>query len=230
MSLETSIYPLMDLLGTIAFTCSGSMIAMQRHLDFLGVVILGLTTAFGGGICRDIILGRIPPTVFQYPTNAIIAFWINTFLFIAVKNRWSKRLHLQSVEYDRLMNILDAIGLGIFTATGINKAILFGYEKYPFFCIFLGVMTGVGGGILRDIFSGCTPAVFRKHIYACASLIGAILYFCMRPFTGDDFALLFSSAIIFIIRILSRHYLWNLPKADSELLEETICIQKEASS
>lgn len=217
MLLETSIYPLMDLFGTIAFACSGAMIAMQRKLDYLGVVTLGLTTAFGGGICRDIILGRIPPTVFQEPGNAIIAFWISTFLFVAVKNKWSAKLHLQSEEYEEIMNILDAIGLGIFTVTGINKALLFGYEKYPYFCIFLGVLTGVGGGVLRDIFSGETPAVFRKHIYACASLAGGVFYYYTRHTLGDDVAILTSSLIIFVIRILARHYLWNLPKADSEL-------------
>lgn len=79
-------------------------------------------------------------------------------------------LHLQGETYDNIMNFLDAVGLGLFTATGVNMAISAGFGNNGFLCAFLGVITGVGGGILRDILSGQTPVVLRKHIYACASI------------------------------------------------------------
>jgi len=88
-----------------------------------------------------------------------------------------KILDGRSIEtYEKVMNIFDAIGLGAFTVVGIDTAVLSGYGDYHFLIIFLGVITGVGGGILRDIMAGQTPYVLRKHIYACASIAGAILY------------------------------------------------------
>ncbi len=216
MIIENSIYLAMEFVGTIAFACSGSMIAMQRRLDYLGVVVLGITTAVGGGILRDIIIGQIPPSLFLNPSNAIIAFWINTCLFITVKMRWSHYLHLQSKEYDDIMNLSDALGLGIFTATGINTAITAGFGSYTLFCVFLGVITGVGGGILRDILLGQTPIVLRKHVYACASIAGAVTYINLLPIANRDTSMLLSSLVVLVIRILARKYNWNLPVANSE--------------
>ena len=161
MQLGTSVYSLMEFLGTISFALSGAMVAMQRRLDFLGVIVLGLTTAFGGGICRDILIGQIPPSVFSAPKTAYFVFWITTFFFIAVRFQWSKYLHLQSRAYEDITNLLDAVGLGIFTATGINRSIMAGFGDYTIFCIFLGVLTGIGGGIIRDLLAGLTPSVFR---------------------------------------------------------------------
>lgn len=215
MILENSIYMAMEFVGTIAFACSGAMIAMQRRLDYLGVVVLGITTAVGGGILRDIIIGQIPPSLFLKPTNAIIAFWVDTCLFVTVKMRWNNYLHLQSKEYDDIMNLSDALGLGIFTATGINTAITAGFGDYTLLCAFLGVITGVGGGILRDILSGQTPAVLRKHVYACASIAGAVTYISLLPIANQDISMLLSSLVVLVIRILARKYNWNLPVADS---------------
>jgi len=217
--LALSVYSVMDFIGTIAFACSGAMVAMQRRLDYLGVVVLGITTAAGGGILRDIILGKIPPTLFLNPTNAVIAFWVDTCLFIAVKMHWSKKLHLNSKEYDDIMNFLDAIGLGVFTATGINTAVTAGFGQYSLFCAFLGVLTGVGGGILRDILCGRTPIVLRKHIYACASIAGAVFYINMLPLFGRNLSMLASSVVVLLIRILARKYDWNLPVAASDELQ-----------
>lgn len=219
MIIENSIYLIMEFVGTIAFACSGSMIAMQRRLDYLGVVVLGITTAAGGGILRDIIIGQIPPSLFLNPSNAVIAFWVDTCLFVTVKMRWSHYLHLQSREYDDIMNLSDALGLGIFTATGINTAITAGFGNYTLFCIFLGVITGVGGGILRDILLGQTPIVLRKHVYACASIAGAITYINLLPIANRDASMLLSSLVVLVIRILARKYDWNLPVASSEDLE-----------
>lgn len=213
MGTGSSIYSIMELVGTIAFACSGAMIAMQRRLDLLGVILLAIVTSFGGGICRDILIGQIPPAFFTNPSQAYLVCWLSLSMFVIFKMQWNDYLHLRTRAYNDFMNVLDAIGLGIFTVTGINKGIEAGFENYTLFCAFLGVLTGVGGGILRDILSGQTPIVLRKNIYVSASIAGAISYLYLLPYVGENYSLFISSAIVFIIRILASHFRWNLPKA-----------------
>lgn len=127
--------------------------------------------------------------------------------------KWSQLLHLQGETYDNIMNFLDAVGLGLFTATGVNMAISAGFGNNGFLCAFLGVITGVGGGILRDILSGQTPVVLRKHIYACASIAGAVSYLLFMQATDHNLSMFLSSSIVVMIRLLARKYDWNLPGA-----------------
>ena len=113
--------------------------------------------------------------------------------------------------YEKIMNVLDAIGLGAFTVTGVDTGVEAGYGEYHFLIIFLGVITGIGGGILRDIMAGETPFVLKKHIYACASICGACLYVLLLQFTHSDYAMLLSAILVVAIRMLASHYRWNLP-------------------
>ena len=99
-----------------------------------------------------------------------------------------------SVSYTHL--IFDAVGLGAFTVTGINTAVLAGYGDYRFLAVFLGVLTGVGGGVLRDIMAGQTPYILRKHFYACASIIGAIVYTYLLEWTDGDLAVVVSACLV----------------------------------
>ena len=117
---------------------------------------------------------------------------------------------LQSALYDSALSLMDAVGLGAFTVVGINTAISAGFEEYRFFMVFLGVITGVGGGILRDIMANETPAILKKHIYACASLAGALLYTYTRGLSRE-LSMVCSALLVMIIRILARKYRWNLP-------------------
>ena len=213
MVFDTSLYNAMELTGTIAFACSGAMMAMKRKLDLLGVLVLALTTSFGGGIIRDILIGQTPPSLFLDFSQAWVVCWISLCMFVIFKMNWNTYLPLTSKTYDDILNAVDAIGLGLFTVTGINKGIAAGYEEYTLFCAFLGVMTGVGGGILRDILSGQTPIVLQKNIYVSASIAGAVGYLSLSPAIGDNFALIISSTLVFLIRVLARHFDWNLPKA-----------------
>lgn len=210
---ENSVYTFLELAGTIAFAASGAMIAIQKRMDYLGVVVLGVITAVGGGMCRDLLIGQTPPNLFLDPTNTIVAFWVVTCIFIIVKMHWNRYLHINAALYDDMMNLTDAVGLGLFTATGVNMAISAGYGDNHFLCAFLGVITGVGGGILRDILAGQMPAVLRKHIYACASIAGAVSYIWLLPLVSPSLSMAASSSIVVAIRILARHYCWNLPVA-----------------
>lgn len=201
---------MIEMIGTVAFACSGAMVAIQKDLDLLGILVLGVTTACGGGMVRDLLIGSTPPTLFIHPVYVAVAAASTLILFLFVRFLHSSRNILQSALYDSALSLMDAVGLGAFTVVGINTAISAGFEEYRFFLVFLGVITGVGGGILRDIMANETPAILKKHIYACASLAGALLYTYTRGLSRE-LSMVCSALLVVIIRILARKYRWNLP-------------------
>lgn len=202
-----------EIIGTVAFASSGAMVAIRKHLDIFGVLVLGATTAVGGGIIRDIILRITPPATFRNPVYMLLAALTVFIIFIGIKLK-PDILESRFINiYEQVMNILDAIGLGAFTVLGINSAIRAGYGQYRFLLVFLGVLTGIGGGILRDIMAGETPFVLRKHIYACASILGAVLCVQLWGIVPFDWAMILGAALVIVIRMLAAHYRWNLPKA-----------------
>ena len=207
------VFFLMEMIGTVAFACSGAMVAIEKRLDLLGIIVLGETTAVGGGMIRDIIIGIHPPALFVDPIYVIAAFVSVMVLFVAVKYFYQSADMLESPRYEAVLNLLDAIGLGAFTVVGIDTAVGAGFGEYKFLMIFLGVITGVGGGILRDMMAGQTPAVLRKHVYACASIAGAVCYVILMNYTGEGPAMVVSAILVTVIRVLARHYKWNLPRA-----------------
>lgn len=208
-----SVFFVIEIIGTVAFACSGAMVAIEKQLDLLGIIVLGVTTAVGGGMIRDLIIGIQPPTLFVNPVYVLMAFLAVMVIFCIVKFRRMTIRIFSSLTYERVMNLLDAIGLGAFTVVGIDTAIEAGYGEYRFLMIFLGVITGVGGGILRDIMAGQTPAVLKKHVYACASIAGAVCYVLLMERCGTDVSMIVSAILVVAIRVLARHYKWNLPKA-----------------
>lgn len=213
MKIEFSLFFFIEVIGTIAFASSGAMVAIKKQLDLLGVIVLGVTTAVGGGMLRDIIIGNVPPALFKDPIYVLLAFITVMLLFVIVRLN-QKILDGRSMEtYEKVMNIFDAIGLGAFTVVGIDTAVLSGYGDYHFLIIFLGVITGVGGGILRDIMAGQTPYVLRKHIYACASIVGAILYAWLLNYIDGNIAMLIGACSVVLIRLMATHFCWNLPTA-----------------
>ncbi len=211
MELHASIFFPIEIIGTVAFASSGAMVAVRKKLDLFGIIVLGVITAVGGGMLRDLMIGNIPPNMFQNPVYVSTAFVTVLILFLLFR-RWPFLLESRYMEtYEKIMNILDAIGLGAFTVTGIETGIDAGYGNYRFLVIFLGVITGIGGGILRDIMAGETPFVLKKHIYACASISGACLYVFLLQFIHSDYAMLLSALLVIAIRILASHFRWNLP-------------------
>lgn len=211
---ENLVY-IIEILGTIAFASSGALLAMEKHMDLFGVCILGITTAVGGGIIRDVVLGNTPPNVFQNSSYVLVAIIISTLLFIVMYVR--NRLNIVIFDrvknfYDKAMLWMDAIGLGIFTVVGINTAVNQGYKDQIFLLIFVGMITGIGGGVLRDVMALRTPAVFVKHIYACASLAGAIVYIWLINYLPIVAGMAIAASIVVAIRVAAAHYKWNLPK------------------
>ena len=115
-------------------------------------------------------------------------------------------------KYDKFMLVMDSVGLGIFTVVGVNTGIRQGYMDNVFLLVFLGTITGVGGGLLRDMMASVPPYIFVKHIYACASIIGAVVCVYMNRFVGNVQAMVVSSIVVVLIRYLAAHYRWNLPR------------------
>lgn len=210
---QISVFLLVELLGTVAFALSGAMVAIRKNLDLLGIVVLGVITAVGGGMIRDILIGINPPTLFVKPVYVTTAFISVLALFLIIKFGGIKIKVLESEKYESVMNLFDAVGLGAFTVVGIDTAIDAGFRDYTFLIIFLGVITGVGGGLLRDMMADVTPAVLKKHIYACASLAGAVCYVLLLNIVNDGVRLIISASLVVVIRLLARKYKWNLPKA-----------------
>lgn len=213
MNSEFTVFFMVEMIGTVAFACSGAMVAIKKNLDLLGVIVLGVTTAVGGGMLRDLMIGINPPTLFVNPAYVMMAFLSVMVLFLIVKYGRVSIEMMESLWYERVMNLMDAVGLGAFTVVGIDSAVNAGFGEYRFLMIFLGVITGVGGGILRDIMAGVTPAVLKKHVYACASLAGALSYVGLMNVLDNDWDMILSALLVVVIRVLARHYKWNLPRA-----------------
>lgn len=204
---------ILEIIGTVAFASSGAVIAIEKKMDIFGVNVLGITTAVGGGIMRDVILGTIPPTAFSRPVYLIIATITSTLTFIFVcKKQKIMDLNLRQGYYDKLMFWCDAIGLGIFTVVGIQTASIAVNEPNYFFFVFIGVLTGVGGGVLRDIMAGMTPYILVKHVYACAAIAGGIVCVIVLLFIGEIEGMIAGLTVTVILRFLASKYRWNLSR------------------
>ena len=194
----------------VAFTMSGALVGIDKKMDLFGVTILGLITSIGGGVIRDLMLDITPPMSFQNPRVAIIAI-VTSILFFLIR----KKIKVSENEriYDNLMFTTDSLGLGLFTVIGVQTAINTGFGNNYFLVVFVGVLSGVGGGILRDVLAGNRPYIFTKHFYANAALIGAIICVALWNLVGSFASKLISAGVIFILRLLAAHFHWELPKA-----------------
>lgn len=202
---------IMELIGTVAFASSGTLTAFKQEMDIFGVNVLAIITAVGGGCVRDLIIGNTPPVMFREPVYALIAMiTCNILILVFYLNRRHLAGHFFRY-YERLMLVLDAIGLGIFTVTGVSTGMHTVYDDNLFLVVFLGVITGVGGGVLRDILAIQKPYILVKHIYACASLLGALCCALLWPL-GSIPAMWAGAATVLVIRILAMTFRWNLPR------------------
>jgi len=213
MELTERLFYILEIVGTIAFAVSGAMVAVERRLDLFGVVFLGVITAVGGGMIRDILIGSFPPKMFISVEYVLIACGVSLIVFLAayfVGHVYFEKIRL----IDTVNNIFDAIGLGAFSVTGTRIGISAGYADNIFMCVFLGMLTGIGGGLLRDMMSRSIPFVLQKRIYAVAAIAGAGCYYLLYYFKVSDGAAIFSAVgATCLIRILATYYEWNLPVA-----------------
>lgn len=205
---------LFEIVGTIAFAFSGAIAAIHNGMDLFGVLMLGIITATAGGVMRDIVLGSFPPAAFIHPIYVGLAALTSLIIFIVFAHMKDAEKALASDRYRRLLLIFDSIGLGVFTVSGMGTAMqLYGVSN-GFLVVFSGVMSGVGGGVLRDMMLGGMPMIFRKQIYALASIIGGVCAWVLFLYGHSIAAELGGSMLIFLIRIMAAHFRWSLPRIE----------------
>ncbi|MGN0637892.1 MAG: trimeric intracellular cation channel family protein [Huintestinicola sp.] len=208
---------ILEVTGTVAFASSGALTAVQCGMDLLGVNVLALVTAAGGGVIRDIIIGRLPPAMFSSPLCILVSLFTANLIFIILKAACKKnKLSRFTDIYDRIMPVLDTVGLSVFTVTGINAGIDLGYSTNYFLLVFSGTVTGVGGGVIRDIMADRKPYIFVSQIYACAAVVGAVVFLPVYHLCGFIAAGAACFLTVAVIRSLAIFFRWNLPHISSK--------------
>ena len=203
--IEFFIY-ILDLFGTMAFAVTGAFKAIEHKADIVGIIILATITGVAGGTIRDIVLGKTLPNSLIDPSYVIITVITAIVLFF---------LHSKMKKHWNVFLKFDAIGLGVFTIIGATFAYnLFGMD---FLVIVLaGMLTAIGGGILRDVFVNQTPIVFVKELYASASFIGAVVFYFTLMITSEIYVATILGIILTTgLRLVAMKYNWNLPKVKS---------------
>lgn len=215
---------IVEYIGVISFAISGTVIAISKKTDYVGALFFALLTCFGGGMIRDIALGDVPKILtepsyyFLALTCIIVSFICFTLAFIPKTADFiSKHSH------DFVIEFTDAIGLSVFCVFGVDAAITLGHTN-PILLIFCGCITGVGGGMLRDICSAEIPFIFRKHIYLIPTLCGSVFYTLTYKHIDHLASLLIAIGIIIAFRVLAIIFKWNLPipKGEGEGIKDVI--------
>ncbi|MBW1295978.1 trimeric intracellular cation channel family protein [Aquimarina litoralis] len=196
-----TIFEILDILGTIAFAISGALSAMNRKLDLFGIFIIAFVTSIGGGTLRDILIGATPVSWMQNTLNLYLIGGV-TILAIIFRNK---------LDYlKRSLFLFDTIGLGIFTIIGVEKGIQ--TNLAPIVSVALGAMTGCFGGVIRDILCNEIPVIFRKEIYATASIAGGICFMILYKLnTPITIIYISTTMLIIVIRLIVVRYQVSLP-------------------
>ena len=203
---------IMEWIGTISFATSGSLVAIRHNLDLFGVVTVGTITAVGGGIMRDVIIGNVPPKIFSNTLIIIVAVVTSLVVFL-IAYLYRKKFNQLSESIDTVNIFFDALGLAAFSITGVEVACMAALKENIILVIIMGVITGVGGGVLRDVLVNEKPYILTKHIYAVVSVLGCCIYYLLSVHFGFTvFATLFVLVFTLMMRLLAAKLRWKLPK------------------
>jgi len=194
---------ILDLFGTMAFAVTGAFKAIENKADIVGIIILATITGVAGGTIRDIILGHFPPHSISDPNYVIVTTTTGVIIFF---------LYPKMQKHWNLFLKFDALGLGVFTAIGATLAYqLFGMNFLAM--VIAGMLTAVGGGILRDMFVKEIPMVFVKELYASASFLGVVVFYILLIIKFQiEVATIGSIVVTTVLRLVAMKYNWNLPK------------------
>jgi uncharacterized membrane protein YeiH len=199
-----SVLYFLDLLGTAAFAASGALAGVQRRMDLLGVVVLGLVTAVGGGTVRDVLLGSTPPFCFNDENYLYLSIVVALLVFY---------FHHSLDFLHRPLLYFDALGLGTFLVIGTGKALK--YEAGFLVAVMMGVTTATAGGVIRDVLSDQVPFILQKEIYATACIFGGILYYVLfKSGVSEPLTAVIAALFVVIIRVIAIHRHWSLPVAN----------------
>ena len=227
-----TIVNIFEIIGIVSFSAAGAMIAIDKEMDIFGVVLSAIITCFGGGMLRDVLAGAAigldRPWFFSGTSEANLYIIISVataiavfFVALAFKRAYVKEERLvRSVN-----NILDAIGIGVFSAIGTASYVSAG----PFVAITMGMISSIGGGLVRDVILNEIPFVLRKYVYAIPTILGSAAYYvvAVHIFPNEEYAKMVATVtclvIIFVIRMLATYFKWNMPKAiDFKKMREAV--------
>lgn len=188
-------------IGLAAFAVSGALVAGERQMDWFGVVVMGIIVAVGGGTLRDMMLGATP------------VFWITSPWYVAVASVFALGtipLMRWGIAVRRPMLIADAIGLAVFAVLGTRKALEMGTTGSV--AVIMGIVTGIFGGVIRDVLANRTPIILRQEVYALAALVGGLVFVILhRLDVAPALALWGSIGVALIIRLLALARRWSIP-------------------
>jgi uncharacterized membrane protein YeiH len=191
----------LDLLGVAVFAASGALAAVHARLDVLGVIVLGAVTALGGGVVRDLLLGVAPPSSLTRWPYLVVPAVVGLVVF-----RW----HPAVARLRRGVQLADALGLALFVVTGTTVALTAGAPAVT--SALVGVITGVGGGVLRDVLLNEIPTVLRREIYAIAAAGGAAVVVAGDRLGLPELPVALSAAVLVAaVRVLALWRHWNAP-------------------
>lgn len=207
-AVDMSVFEVFSIIGTIAFAMSGAFVAMEEDYDILGIMVLGLVTAFGGGVIRNVLIG-VPVTTLWSQGTLIMLALISIAIAFVLPNQWIG--HWKKTEM-----FFDAIGLSAFAIQGSLYA---ANMNHPISAVIVaGVLTGIGGGIIRDLLAGRKPLVLRDEIYAVWAILAGLLI--GLGMTNSTTSLLILFTVVVMLRMLSVHYKWRLPRRSLKSYEQ----------
>lgn len=210
---------IINIIGFVSFAAAGAMIAIDKETDLFGVIFLSIVTCFGGGILRDIIaghyIGRMLPVFFTELKMEIIVCVLTAFIVFLLAYIFKARYVKEEATVEKINNVLDALGLGVFAAAGTAAYA----ELGPLVAITMGFISSVGGSVMRDVLLMNIPLILRKRVYAVAAIIGSSVYYLVAEVIMKDMgskdivATVCCVTVIFIIRMCATIFRWNMPKA-----------------
>ncbi|WP_022850486.1 trimeric intracellular cation channel family protein [Limisalsivibrio acetivorans] len=201
-----SLFYFLDMIGTVAFGVTGGLAGIKKRMDIYGVAVLAIVTAVGGGTVRDVLVGDVPPFFFE-DYNYILVSVTCAVLVFKFHDKFEKKL--------KLFLVMDAVGLGVFTVTGVSVGIA--HDVGWLGSIMLGVITGTFGGMIRDVLRQEIPLVLTREIYALASIAGGFLYCVLYEIGVTEWLTgIVTASVVFSLRVTAIIKNWSLPSVDLE--------------
>ncbi|WP_026761432.1 trimeric intracellular cation channel family protein [Selenomonas ruminantium] len=212
--MDSLTWVIFDIMGTIAFAVSGAMVAIQRRMDIFGIIVLAALTAVGGGMVRDVLAGITPPMALCNVTDFMLSIIIALLVSMAYSFWPYPPLNKNFMLW--LYNMFDTVGLASFTITGMLTGLSRETGNPYVMPVLLGVITAVGGGILRDLMAHRMPAVLYKEIYATAALLGAVVSCSLQNYVDVVTMAWICFVLVILLRFSALHFGWHLfhPRAD----------------
>ncbi len=202
------LWNLFDLAGTLSFAVSGAIVGAVKRMDIFGISVLAILTAVGGGMIRDVLSGHIPPAALRNPVPVGLALLAAIVTSYCIS---SYRLEGRRKKFLNLLYIAaDTIGLASFTVTGTMVGLSDGEPESYIFPVVLGLLTAVGGGVLRDLMAQKIPVVLVMDVYATASIAGSIMICLCWRFGAMDLAPIIGALVVIILRVLAVQFKWQL--------------------